>query len=853
MPDSFAELQFSGQWRPYQARVLEELEAHLADDRVHIVAPPGSGKTLIGLEVVRRLRRPALILAPTLALCDQWLDRFSTHFVGPSVPVARDLRKPSVLTVATYQALHVAHTSEPGVLVEALGGIGTLVVDEAHHLRRAWWESLRDVRSALPGVHVVALTATPPYDVPTAEWVRYSTFCGPPDAEISTPELVRAGHLCPHQDAVHLSLPVPAEQAEVDRQREEAVAFADALLESAFVDALLKHPWVSDAATLVDEIADDGPEWFVAVLAFLQVAGHDVSDAATVLNIGPEELPLPRLSDVSHVCEGAFARLDMFPEAERMIVRELEADLRRIGGMHGRRVWLHRPPAILKFLGRSASKIESVAEVVAFEAEHREADLRAVILADRIHEEAWDPAYAGEPQPGVAPLVSRLHRLNAAPVGALTGSFAVIPASAMAALRQEEPAALDVVPLAAAPDLLRVSSQGEASRLVGPVTRLFERGEVRVLVGTVALLGEGWDAPAANVLVSASHAATFVQTGQMRGRVLRLDPARPGKVATVWHLACVEAGAEEGGADLARLGRRFAAFAGPREGNPPRLETGLGRLGVPAPPFSPERVEVANAHSFAAAVSLDQVRRLWQEAVGREVDGQALRPVVRVSSEQHALPPRIEIRRVHADSLVPLGWIGGMGTMAAATVAGLASGIGTPFALVSGLGAMGLGAGALAVTGWRAVARRRLARMLGTEGLRLRVLAEVVREGLLALEPTMAQSRVWIDRDGASVHATLDGARVADAEVFTTALAEALGDGRTPRYLLDCGGAWVPVPSALGQRKALAEAFAEAWRARIGPATLVFTRTPGGRRRLAEARAHWAWADHRVERIRRWA
>ena len=212
-PSPFAAVRFVGTWRPYQARVLAALDAHLDDDRVHLVAPPGSGKTLLGLEVVVRLGRPALVLAPTIALRDQWLQRFDELFDG-DIATSTDPEAPADLTVATYQGLHVAARDRTDALLAALvdGGVGTLVVDEAHHLRNAWWRSLRAVRAGLDGVRTVALTATPPYDVPTAEWKRYEFFCGPPDADISIPELVRAGHLCPHVDLVRYALPAADEQ-----------------------------------------------------------------------------------------------------------------------------------------------------------------------------------------------------------------------------------------------------------------------------------------------------------------------------------------------------------------------------------------------------------------------------------------------------------------------------------------------------------------------------------------------------------------------------------------------------------------------------------------------------------------
>jgi len=73
----FANMRFTGQWRDYQQRVIEEYEAHFADDRLHLVAAPGSGKTVLGLELVRRLGRRTIVLAPTRIIRDQWSQRWS--------------------------------------------------------------------------------------------------------------------------------------------------------------------------------------------------------------------------------------------------------------------------------------------------------------------------------------------------------------------------------------------------------------------------------------------------------------------------------------------------------------------------------------------------------------------------------------------------------------------------------------------------------------------------------------------------------------------------------------------------------------------------------------------------------
>ncbi len=199
-------MQFSGTWRDYQARVLDEMAEHLGDNRLHVVAAPGAGKTILGLEIVRRLARPALIFAPSLAIRDQWRERLSPLFM-PDLPgdadVSRDLSKPRVLTLSTYQSLDTFRRGDDLThLIEKLNTQGpfTLVLDEAHHLRRAWWECLHQLAKELQDVKIVALTATPPYDASLAEWNRYDGLCGPIDLEIGIPELVRNGDLCPHQD-----------------------------------------------------------------------------------------------------------------------------------------------------------------------------------------------------------------------------------------------------------------------------------------------------------------------------------------------------------------------------------------------------------------------------------------------------------------------------------------------------------------------------------------------------------------------------------------------------------------------------------------------------------------------------
>jgi hypothetical protein len=149
--------------------------------------------------------------------------------------------------------MHAAADADPRrqstVLARADEGAraGDSGLDEAHHLRREWWHALQVLVEAMPDAVIVSLTATPPYDVPFAEWQRYQSLCGPIDAEIAIPELVRNGDLCPHQDHVHLSTPTAAETRYLAERRAGLTALFDGLLDdAAFLDALAAHPWLTE-------------------------------------------------------------------------------------------------------------------------------------------------------------------------------------------------------------------------------------------------------------------------------------------------------------------------------------------------------------------------------------------------------------------------------------------------------------------------------------------------------------------------------------------------------------------------------------------------------------------------------
>lgn len=111
--DSFPDIRFQGQLRPSQAEVVSIASRQLSrgQRRLHIVAPPGSGKTVLGLFLwAECVRTPALVLSPNSAIQAQWAARTSLFqsSAGPQQAhplVSTSSGSPALLTSLTYQSV----------------------------------------------------------------------------------------------------------------------------------------------------------------------------------------------------------------------------------------------------------------------------------------------------------------------------------------------------------------------------------------------------------------------------------------------------------------------------------------------------------------------------------------------------------------------------------------------------------------------------------------------------------------------------------------------------------------------------------------------------------------------------
>jgi hypothetical protein len=103
-------VRFKGELRASQKSAVDVIRAQLkqGEKRLHIVAPPGSGKTVLGLYVwAEMIRRPAVVLSPNSAIQAQWVSQlalFDTSRANGTVSSTHP-REIAYLTSLTYQSV----------------------------------------------------------------------------------------------------------------------------------------------------------------------------------------------------------------------------------------------------------------------------------------------------------------------------------------------------------------------------------------------------------------------------------------------------------------------------------------------------------------------------------------------------------------------------------------------------------------------------------------------------------------------------------------------------------------------------------------------------------------------------
>ena len=139
---------------PHQAKALQYFEDK--EDGI-LVAPPGSGKTIMGLELIARKKQPALIIVHRKQIFQQWIERIEDFLnipkklIGQFAGSKKKIQTP--ITVSMVQSL-----SRCKELNEISQNFGTVLVDECHHIPA---KMFRNVITQLNPHYLFGLTATP--------------------------------------------------------------------------------------------------------------------------------------------------------------------------------------------------------------------------------------------------------------------------------------------------------------------------------------------------------------------------------------------------------------------------------------------------------------------------------------------------------------------------------------------------------------------------------------------------------------------------------------------------------------------------------------------------------------------
>lgn len=886
--------------RRYQQKAIDRFgEARRGGRKFLLVAPPGSGKTILGLRMACDLGAPALALSPTTTIAGQWLARLADGFrrvagEGPPPRGALDVGAPAQLYSLTYQRLVV--TTDDGRRhpnVDALHaalrrhGVGTLLLDECHHLGGAWGEAVEELVAQLPAVFVVGLTATAPAR-PAGALAR---LLGEPDHQISLPSVIRTGDLAPFQELVLVTAP--------SREEHDLLAGRAAALERAWHALLAAVPGEGGApgaelanaggagSRAADTVAPPTFRGFLdGFLAAPRLGGEPVTLAAALdaepdLVVAlmrlltaedrfhpPELPPLPELDEALTLSDRARLLawyLASHPDAPLPAAHAALPELLAAFGFvaRGGRV-VAGGGEVRDTVGFSREKLAALRDVARVEATALGRELRMLVLTDFEFPPAGRRAISCR---DVVDALTSDPATDALDPVLVTGRSLIVDDDLWPtfAAELERIAVRDGLDVRAAPlpagGAVEVAGEGEdwtTRVLVAVVTELLERGVTRCLVGTRALLGEGWDCLRLNVLVDLTVVTSGVAVNQLRGRTLRLDPEDPAKVANNWDVLCwsLEAGEHE----LARLRERHDNLYGVSpDGN---VERGLGHLH----PWLAggwqelgERREELNALMRRRAAARHEVRGWWR--VGEpfaDEDWPALELRLRPSRRRKGPPARPA-----GDTAPPVAAglavtarafrrFAGAGAGAfAAAAAGAAAGLWVvPGALAGGVVALASLAGGGAAV---AVARRRLLASATAEA-DLASLAGV----LLAADGGPGRALVRRTAEETLV-VEWEGVDAARAAALTRGLGELVGTGHGQRWLIREPGlaaaGWrlrrdercFPVPRAWSSKARLQRLLA-VWRLRRAPAAEAL-HADGEEGRALLARH---WREHRgaIPRLR---
>lgn len=647
---SFENVSFKGTFRPYQQSVLDRSEQFLSDGKINIVAAPGSGKTILGLELIRRQNSPCIIFSPTTTIRQQWGLRFQESFLPDGEKIddyfSYDLDEITLLNSVTYQALHSCISKENIKTAEEEtdysnidiiklikeSGVKTICLDESHHLQNEWQKSLEAFIKMLDSdVVIISLTATPPYDASAPEWERYVSVCGEIDDEIFVPELVKDKTLCPHQDYIYFNYPTESEIKEIKEKNQITENVASLISQLDFIPKIPRR--IKEIKKADESYFYQNYSKFQALLSFTlrdrpngKLIYRSLTKEWNFLKLTPQKIEelVQFMLDEENICK----------EEEKQALIEI---LKQNQCFSRNKAKLALSEKLQKELVSSISKLHSISQIAISESDSLKEKLRMLILADYIKKESI--SFIGTDTKidniSIVSIFNELIKETKIKCGVISGSLVILPDSLKDEIKKNGYSFTTEKIKNTEYSIYSIS--GGNKEKVNLASFIFEEGYINILIGTQALLGEGWDSPCINSLILASYVGSFMLSNQMRGRAIRAYKNDPDKTANIWHLITVDPDAGYYMTeyyDFELLKRRFECFVGP-DYSTDDITNGIERITLLKPPYNKNHIDEINQKMLEYSKERQKLKEKWDRSLSKSDRIHMMTQVAKKFNPQH--------------------------------------------------------------------------------------------------------------------------------------------------------------------------------------------------------------------------
>ncbi|MBP3352497.1 MAG: DEAD/DEAH box helicase family protein [Lachnospiraceae bacterium] len=666
---------FKGTLRDYQQRILDNAGQYIAEGKLNIIAPPGSGKTILGLELIRRIGEPCLIISPTEATITHWGKKLKECFLLEESLFeqlfSRDLDQPKAINAITYEELEenmlgyefVSDGEKLSIRLRGFirkNGIKTICLDEPHHLKESQLKALERMRKFLQrGERVISLTATPPCRYEKGEPEQFLRACGEPDARIFAPELVAEKVFCPHQDYVYFNYPSVEEAAFLREYMERVRSALEEIGQLECVQASVRYAntgndnWSYHYNYQYDAVRKRNPEAYLCIFQVMKYYGLDL-DANKSKNLtGARKLPPLQMKDLQ---TGLQFLLDYsgILDAHRIPIFEI---IKKYNLYQRKQVQLIPEELMQKTLTESVGKLESIRTIVRQEYGILGKDLRLLVFAEGAHQNTDNLDHVGTYEEfktvDAISIFETLRRWTPdIKIGVLTESVLILPA-----FPELQGTMLRMGPLGNT-GYVKVEFFGGMVEAMEMVKALFQEGKLQVLIGNESLLEEDWEDTPINSLILPGCRKDFALADRIRGMCLHRDANNPDKTLNIWHLATLvpadmvgdlgsyktaDADKMHGGylesRDFEMVRERFQLFMGPHY-ETGKLVSTINRVTLLRPPFDAQGIQRINKEMLKCAADRQNIQKLWQEKVEAK-RFQILQEVEIVSESVKKIPFRL--------------------------------------------------------------------------------------------------------------------------------------------------------------------------------------------------------------------